>query len=270
MRKLVIIAIILGIIELCIALYLTEWRHVFWDSINEKNSSVFIIQLEYFTIAALGLCFVSSYASYLETRAAIKWRSKLNEKALQVTHQAENLNQRIQDDCNKYPALMITTIFGLFRAFIYILVFAVALSYNFSWKYLIFILIYTIIGTLLTKSIAKPLISLNYKSQVAEATYRNDLSTNNFSKCMALMFGIASKTKHLNYFQIFFGQLAVIIPLVILAPSYFTSAITFGALMQANSIMGTIIENMSYGIVNFGQITNLLSCKSRLKEIGVI
>jgi putative ATP-binding cassette transporter len=84
------------------------------------------------------------------------------------------------------------------------------------------------------------------------------------------MYLLARQTKKLNYFQQFYGQVAVIIPICVLAPSYFAAAITFGVLMQAVSIMSTVLDNLSYGINSFGEINRLLSCKRRLKEAGVI
>ena len=103
-----------------------------------------------------------------------------------------------------------------------------------------------------------------------EASYRADLTEINFRECIAVQFNLAKKLKHLQYFQSLYGQLGVVIPLIIIAPAYFTTGMLLGSLMQANHMMGTIADNLSYGINNFEVFNKLLSCHRRLKELTVI
>jgi putative ATP-binding cassette transporter len=271
MKRYLIYMALLSIIEIALAFYLTEWRHTFWDFVEKRNYNGFLTQIGIFTGVALVLCFVASYAQYCGTLAAIKWREKLNTKTSSVARPSiENLNQRIQEDCKEYPDLMIQVLFGFGKALVYVIVFAISLAISFSWVYLTIILTYAILSTWIAKKISMPLISLNYQSQRAEATYRNGLSVRNFEDCIQIMLGLAKKTKHLSYFQTFYGQVAVILPIVIVAPAYFSAALTLGGLMQCTSIMSTISDNLSYGINSFNIINRLISCRKRLKEIGVI
>lgn len=182
----------------------------------------------------------------------------------------ENLRQRHQQDSQEYPDLFINLCFGLFKAIIYLIVFSVTLILEFSYIYLILIVVYAIINTYVAKRIATPLIGLQYETQRVEATYRGNLSTDGFNDCIRIMLGVAKRTKKLEYFQTFYGQIGVLIPICIVAPSYFAGVITFGSLMQAQSIMSTILENSSYGINSFAIINKFLSCRKRLKEINLI
>lgn len=272
MKRYIIFIILLGILEISLALYLTEWRHIFWNFVEQKNFHGFCVQIGVFTGIALLFCIVTAFSSYFTSLCSIKWREVLTKRANTTKNisNIENFSQRVQQDCMDYPWLMLNILFGLGKAAAYILVFSVSLYVNFSGTYLTAIVIYAILSTCVARKIAKPLISLNYKVQVAEATYRNDLSLLNFGSCISLMRGLAVKTKHLNYFQTFYGQLAVVLPIMIVAPAYFHGALTLGAMMQATSTMGTISDNCSYGIYNFSTINQLLSCKRRLKEINVI
>lgn len=182
----------------------------------------------------------------------------------------ENLSQRIQQDCLDYPDLCLNLAFGTLKAIIYVVVFSVSLVLSFSWVFLSILVAYTLIGSVITNYIAKPLIQLNYEQQRREATYRNNLTINNFSDCVLVMLGLARKQKHLTYFQQFYGQLGVIVPLLIIAPTYFTTGMTLGALMRFNSLSSTILDNMSYGINSFSSINKLISCRKRLKEADII
>jgi len=272
MKRYLVYMVLLSLVEIGLALYLTEWRHTFWNYVEQRNYAGFMSQIGVFSLVALTLCFVAAYAQYFGTRAAIKWREILNTKALSIGHDTdiENHNQRVQMDCSEYPDLMIQVVFGFGKALVYIVVFAVTLSVGFSVSYLIIILLYAILSTFAARKISMPLISLNYQSQRAEATYRNELTATNFNSCIAIMLGLASKTKRLAYFQTFYGQIAVILPIVIVAPEYFSAALTLGGLMQCTSIMSTISDNASYGINSFNTINRLISCKKRLTEMGVI
>jgi len=270
MKKYVLIMIVLGILEISLVLYLTFWREIFWNYVSAKNSLEFLIFLGIFTVVALLLCFITSMSTYIGTLAAIKWREKLNLAAHNCNSQVENTNQRIQEDCAVYPQLIVTILYGLLKSITYTIVFAVTLSVTFKISYLLLISIYAILSTLIAHRIGTPLIKLNYMSQQVEATYRNDLTLPKFRECIFVQLNLARKLKHLQYFQSFYGQIGVVIPLLIVAPDYFMTGMLLGGLMQANSLMSTISENLSYGINNFDVFNKLLSCRKRLKEIGVL
>lgn len=271
-KKYLVGMILLALVEIGLALYLTEWRHTFWNYVQEKNYSGFKHELCIFVGVALVFCFVSAYATYLGTLGAIKWRKKLTHKSMSMiqTNDIENLNQRIQEDCREYPALFVTLGFGTLKAFTYVVVFSIALIWQFNWWYWGLVMLYAVVSTLLIRKIAKPLIALNYNSQRAEATFRNSIKEINFSSCITIMLGLATKTKHLQYASTFYGQMGVIIALLIIAPAYFAGKFSFGALMQLNSTMLTLIDNCSYGINSFDLINKFLSCRKRLKEINII
>jgi len=271
MKKYIALLISFAILEIGLALYLTVWREHFWNAVSTKQSLDFIHQLIIFTGVALVICFVSGFSGYLVLLTAIKWRQLLNDKAFAIREsRIENMNQRIQEDCMTYPDLWLNLAYGTLKAVIYIVVFSVSLVLSFSWVFLGILLAYSLIGTGLTHYIARPLIHLNYEQQRLEATYRNNLTINNFEDCIMIMLRLAKKQKHLTYFQQFYGQLGVIVPLLIIAPSYFTTGMTLGALMRFNSLSSTILDNMSYGISSFSSINKLISCRRRLKEANIL
>lgn len=271
MRKYFIGMILLGIFEIAISLYLTFWREAFWNFIVNRNIHGFIEYLGIFTGMAILFCLVTTSFTYIGNLAAIKWRESLNSIALfKSNSKLENVNQRIQQDCSEYPTLMIQFGSGLLKASIYILVFSITLIYEFNYTYLLIIMFYSIMSTYIAKRIGNPLIALNYKSQQVEATYRNNLLHTNFKHCIVVMYALAKKLKHLQYFQILYGQLGIIIPLLIAAPAYFVGQLSFGSLMQVKSIMDTVTTNLSYGINNYDIINRLLSCRRRLLELGVL
>lgn len=271
MRKFIIWLVIFAAIEIGLSLYLTVWREAFWNATATKESVTFCNQLLVFLGVALAAGFVSGFSNYLVQLSTIEWRKILTHKALLLKDsEVENISQRIQEDTQKYPELILTLAFGTTKALFYILVFSISIAVSFAWWYIPILLCYTLLGSFVASYIAKPLIKLNYSQQRAEATYRSNLSISNFQDCVLLMFGIAKRTKYLNYFQYFYMQVAVIIPLVIVAPIYFGSTMSVGALMRFNSLGNQILDSSGYGIQSWGSINMLLSCRKRLKEVGII
>ena len=271
MRKYFLYMTILGIVEISLSLYLTFWRESFWNFISERNVEGFITYLGIFTVIALSFCIITASFTYAANLAAIKWRQELNQRALLLSStKLENVNQRIQQDCSEYPTLVIQLGAGLLKASIYIIVFSTTLIYEFNYIYLTIIATYAIVSTYIAKRIGNPLIAINYKSQQVEATYRNKLNPSNFDRCIVVMYDLARKLKHLQYFQILYSQLGIIIPLLIAAPAYFAAKLTLGSLMQLKSLMETIVDNMSYGINNYDVINRLMSSRKRLTELGVL
>ena len=271
MKKYIALLILFAAIEISLALYLTYWREEFWTAVSTKQSAVFAHDLMTFTIAALAICVVSGISGYLVNLSTIEWRKKLNDKAFLCKDTTiENFNQRQQQDAWDYPDLMLNLSYGGVKAVMYIVVFSVSLIASFGWGYLVAITLYCLGGTAITHWVAKPLVALNYEQQRAEATYRNNLTIENFGDCVRLMLGIAKKTKRLSYSQVFIGQLGVIVPLLLIAPAYFTTGMTLGTLMRFNSVAGTIVDNLTFGVSQFGLINRLRSCKLRLKEGKII
>jgi len=238
MKRYIIWLVIFAALEIGLALYLTVWREHFWNAVAQKQSVTFLHQLLVFTGAALGACFVSGFSGYLVSLTAIKWREKLNDKAFPIRElEIENISQRIQEDCMTYPDLVINLAFGIAKAIMYILVFSISLILSYHFWYLGVFIAYTLIGMVVTRYIAKPL---------------------------------TKKQKQLTYFQQFYSQIGVVVPLIIIAPFYFTTPMTLGMLMRFNSLSSTILENLSYGITSFATINRLISCRKRLKEAKIL
>lgn len=271
MKKYIIYVVILSIIEISLTLFLTFWREAFWNFVQHKDYSGFVTELMIFSVVAVFACSVTAYSGYFLSLISIKWRKYLNGKAIKLPEEGiSNVNQRIQEDCRDYPDLMLNVGVGLVKAILYVAVFSISLVIKFEVMYLVYIVAYAVLSTILARYIATPLISLNYKAQCAEASYRNDLTFDNFQSCLGIMLGLAGKTKRLSYFQTMYGQIAIILPIVIVAHTYFAGSMTMGGLMMATSTMGVITENMSYGINSFNRINRLISCRVRLKEIGIL
>jgi ABC-type uncharacterized transport system fused permease/ATPase subunit len=268
-RKLYIYLIALVIVELCLTMYLANWRSTFWNAVSSHNENVFIVYLIYFAIAALSLCFIGSYEGYLITLIALSYRTELTKKALKTTIDHMALSQIKQEDCLLYPQLLLNLIIGILRNACLLVIYGYFVVLVSPW-YLLYPVIYAILSSLAGYKLAFPLINLNYINQNMEAKFRQCLTKRNYGKAFVNNFNLAKSTKLLGYWQIGVSQLSVVLPYICLASLYFSFRITFGILMQVASAMNSMTDCLGFYLQSFNDINKLLSCRKRLLEIGVL
>ncbi len=274
-------AVVLVICECVLVGGIGVWREYFWEAVQKKELHNFLVYVAEFAGMALGICLISGYVTYLISYISLKIRTDLTNIALtKPYYEIEGGEQRVQEDCFNYPFYAVTLLVGILRNVLVLGTFAVIITIQVGALYLLVPVVYTIIGTLIAAWIAKPLIKLNYGIQVVEAAFRRfvankagfALTTEN--EKYAAVFNVNKSlfitTKKLSYFQSFYNQITVIVPYLILFPLYFGGKIVFGVFMQVASSMNHVIDSLSYIINAFNDINNWLSCRQRLKELGVI
>ncbi len=266
----IILLIVLIALEISGISFLAIWREWFWNAVEKKELYLFIKYLLEFAGVALALVFVSGYKSYLINIVSLLQRTELTDKALATVTKVEGFEQRIQEDCKSYPLLSLTLSSTLLSSFIQTLVFCAIIVHQSSLHNLIWAIVYTTIGTFIAGRIAKPLIQLNYDNQKTEAAFRQDLTPMSYAITYANNLALYVQLKWLQYYQAFFNQITVIIPLLILSPSYFGGMISFGVLMQLASCISEVINQGSFFVNNWQDINRWLSCKRRLQEINII
>jgi putative ATP-binding cassette transporter len=226
--------------------------------------------------------------------ARIYYRMQLMDRA------TDNPDQRIAEDLNGFVGTTLTLSLGLLNAtvtlgsFLFILW---GLSGPFTLPiggseyvipgYLVWVaLVYAVIGTWCAHMIGRPLVGLNFQRQRVEADFRFALvrfrenaegvafyngeadERNNFTGRFQAVIGnwweIMRRQKKLNWFQSFYGQLAVIFPYVVVAPRYFSGAIHLGPLMQTASAFGRVQGSLSWFIDAYTQLADWKATVDRL------
>lgn len=248
------------------------WRELYWQSIQDLNMSKWLVLVAIFTGLALFSCLISGYRGYLANIISLNMRTTLTRKALKLgNHLAiEGGAQRVQEDCKNYPSLLMSLIGGLLQAILLIIIYTGIILYKLPLVYIIWPVLYTILGTYIASKIAKPLINLNYVNQVLEAKFRQVLTKLNYKVTHHNNYQLFKTTKYLQYFQSFYNQITVIIPHIMLIFLLFSAKITFGVFMQLASALAEIVNNFSFLINSFNDINLFLSCRKRLKELKII
>lgn len=153
--------------------------------------------------------------------------------------------------------------------------------------YLVWVaLIYSVLGTVFAHLIGRPLIALRFRQQRVEADFRFSLvrlreNTEaialsggeaqerrsllaRFAAVRANWWDIMQRGKLLNIFINGFGQISSIFPIVIIAPRFFSGAITLGGLTRTTGAFSTVQESMSWFVTAYAGLANLRAVVERL------
>lgn len=219
---------------------------------------------------------------------------------LSVYGTTDNPDQRIAEDISQFVELSLTLIVGFLKQLTTLAAFAVVLwnlsgvltlpvgSHEFQiYGYMLwFSLIYSFLGTWGAHQVGKKLIDLNFEQQRFEADFRfsmmrirehsesvafyageraeNANFQMRFMRVIQNFWGLMRQTKLLNFYINGYSQLAIIVPLVLAAPRYFSHEMALGGLMQTISAFGRVQDALSYFVEAYASIAQFASVVRRL------
>lgn len=147
---------------------------------------------------------------------------------------------------------------------------------------------YALIGTWVTARIGRPLIRLNFDQQRYEADFRFSLVrlrensesialyrgenqeqagfANRFRSVVDNYWQIMRRQKRLTWFTAGYSQVAIIFPILVAAPRFFSKEIQLGGLMQIAQAFGQVQGALSYLINSYTDIANWRAVVERLSS----
>ncbi|MBO4779070.1 MAG: ABC transporter ATP-binding protein/permease, partial [Selenomonadaceae bacterium] len=213
---------------------------------------------------------------------------------------ADNPDQRISEDIGQFVNLSLGLLIGFLKQLTTLAAFGVVL-WELSGAFTLeiggteivvvgymfwFSLVYSGIGTLIAHKVGRKLIGLNFDQQKYEADFRfSMMRVRENSESIAFYGGEAAemegfklkfshviknywqlmkKTKHLNFYASGYGQLAVIVPLIMAAPRYFSKEIQLGGLQQVCSAFGHVQGALSFFVDSYDTLASLAAVINRL------
>ena len=221
------------------------------------------------------------WRKWLNERYLQNWLGERAYYKLQLlARSTDNPDQRIAEDLRLFVQLTLQLGLGLLSAVVTLVTF-VTILWTLSGAleiagisipgYMVWAaLVYAVLGTWITHKIGKPLIGLEFDRQRVEADYRFALvrlrensegvalyrgeneELGNFRERFAGVitnwWNVMRKQKQLGFFTISYDQLAIIFPLVVASPRYFSGAIGLGGVMQIASAFGQVQSSLSWFI----------------------
>ena len=219
---------------------------------------------------------------------------------LQAHNGTDNPDQRIQEDVQQFTADTVSLSLGMLDASVTLLSFVGilwALSGGFSFElngaaynipgFMVWMaLLYALSGSLLGHWIGRSMASLNFQQQRLEADFRHHLMrVREYSEAIALDRGAGVERaslqtrfaqvidnflrllrvqKRYTWFSSGYGQAAVVFPMLVASPRYFSGAIQLGELMQISSAFGQVQESLSWFIANYSRLASWQATTLRL------
>lgn len=213
---------------------------------------------------------------------------------------ADNPDQRIAEDVNGFTAQTVGLTMGLLNASVTLVSFvgilwglSGAFSFNLGGStytipgFMVWMaVLYCLVGSVITHYIGRSQIALNFEQQRREADFRHHMvRVREYSEAIALDRGQSVEQSHLhtrflsvlaNYFALikaqknliwftsFFGQAAVVFPMIVAAPRYFSGAIQLGDLMRINSAFGRVQDSLSWFVDNYSSLAAWRATTDRL------
>lgn len=281
---------------------LQEYRYVdFWPLIGQFGLLAFIhIAIAVYTIYLRQILQIK-WRNWMTQRYLAKWLDEQTYYKMQLLgDKTDNPDQRISEDINQFVTLTLTLALGglkqlaVLSAFVMILwqlsgvITVPVFGYEFTiYGYMVWIsLLYALGGTYLAAKIGKPLIRLNYDQQRYEADfrfqmvrfrensesvafYRGETTENaNFLLRFWQVFknyqSLIKFEKRLTWFTASYGQLAIIFPMLLAAPRYFSGQMQLGGVMQTNSAFGRVQDALSFLVDSYSLIAQWTAVVKRL------
>lgn len=150
-------------------------------------------------------------------------------------------------------------------------------------------LVYAFLGTFLANLVGRRLIPLNFMQQRYEANFRfglmrvrenaegialyrgepreGDVLDERFTDVYKNTWRVLVTELQLMFYQIGYGQLAIIFPYLVTAPRFFAGAITLGVVMQTAQAFGQVQSALSFFIDNYTNLAELRAVMDRLQGL---
>jgi len=212
----------------------------------------------------------------------------------------DNPDQRIQEDLQLFTSFSASLSMGLLNSVVTLVSFIGILwtlsgsfAFHFSGQEYVIpgfmvwaAIVYSLAGSVITQYIGRRQIPLNYQQQRFEADFRHHMvRVREYSEAIALDRGEKVERDHLDlrfsrvlrnylqlirarknliWFNVSFGQAAVVFPFLVAAPRFFSGAIQLGELMQIASAFGQVQDSLSWFVDNYQDFASWRATSDRL------
>ncbi len=208
----------------------------------------------------------------------------------------DNPDQRIAEDLREFVGSTLSLGVGLLANVVSLLSF-IGILWGLSGSinlfgvtivgYMVWVaIIYATVGTMLTHLVGRPLVGLNFRQQRVEADFRYALVRlrenvegvalfrgedeehenlrERFSQVIGNWWAIMQRTKLLNTLISGYDQVAVIFPIIVAAPRYFSGQIQLGGLTQTAGAFGRVQDSLSWFISAYSLLASWRATVERL------
>ncbi|MBK5000812.1 ABC transporter ATP-binding protein/permease [Pseudomonas sp. S31] len=304
----------LGLLVVQINVLINSWSKTFYDTLAAFDTSGLYALVGEYALYLGSYVLIVVAMDYIRKALELRWRQAMTGRLtdawladqafyrLGLSGEPDNPDQRIAQDVDLVVGLSIELVASLVINLAQVGAFVVIL-WNLSGVqtlsllgatftvhgYLVWIvLVYTLVGSLLTHLIGKPLHGLNYVREHREADFRASLlRKRDHAEQIALYRGevverqhlaerfraiadnwrqLMGRERNLSLFTVSYERLSLIIPVFAALPAFIAKAITLGGLMQIRSAFNAVHGSLSWFIKLYHKLVRWSAALQRLEQ----
>ncbi len=270
----------------------------FMTALAEKNLPEFNKALLLYLGAFIVATPVSVFYSFIRKKLGINWRLWLTTYFLGKYFEnrayyhinddknIDNPDQRISQDISSFTVTSLAFLSILFFSLVQLISF-VGILWSISMTLVLVLLAYAVIGTVVTMFFGKRLINLNFQQLRREADFRYGLihirdnvesiafyrgeyrEKNQVKERLREAIGnlrmLIGWERNLEFFTKGYEYIILVLPIVVMAPLYFSGQIKFGVVTQAESAFVQVLGALSIIVSQFEQLSNFAAGITRLE-----
>lgn len=276
-----------------------DWYGEFYNLLQEAaehDISEYWQNLLFFAQISVPYIIVATLVNLLARFYAFKWREAMTfaylKKWRKVKEDIEGSSQRMQEDIYRFAKIVESLGLQVVRALMTLFAFLPILWTLSSQVEFFFLtdvagslvwiaLVVSLGGLAISWLVGIKLPGLEYNNQKVEAAFRKELVYAEDDKVhyasLPTIFSLFTGLKknyfrlflHYGYFDIwaiFFAQVMVLVPFIIMGPGLMSGLATLGMVVQVSNAFEKVQESFSIFISNWTTITELRSIHKRLRE----
>lgn len=266
-------------------------------ALTGSNAPVFFHNLLLFVVYSLVSAPIVAVDGWVQGRLMIHWRQSLTAHFLDhsfhdrifyrisADKNLDNPDQRISEDLNAFPGFAVSFVLQVFWGLVTGASFVVVL-WLIAPSLVAVLAVCVSLGSVLTVVIGRPLIGINFMQRQREADFRHSLvRLRDNAEAIALYGGerreerellrrlyavIANSNlmvrwqRNVAFFTYAYDMLLALVPMAVLAPSYFAGQVEFGQITQASAAFLTLRAALSIIVDQFNSLSSFAAVVERL------
>eukprot|EP00183_Erythrolobus_madagascarensis_P000321 CAMPEP_0185850994 /NCGR_PEP_ID=MMETSP1354-20130828/4903_1 /TAXON_ID=708628 /ORGANISM="Erythrolobus madagascarensis, Strain CCMP3276" /LENGTH=735 /DNA_ID=CAMNT_0028551731 /DNA_START=184 /DNA_END=2391 /DNA_ORIENTATION=- len=271
----------------------------FWDALSDRDVPRFHTVTYVFILITLlsdpvyvyyNYCrnvLSTSLRQYLANAVMDMYYDQRSYYVIEATRKVDNPDQRLSEDVKGFAEMSILLISHGMTSLLDVIAFSYILLTIYPPLFA-FLVVYASVGTASTFFIGRKLILLEFQNLRSEADLRFSLmrvranaesiafyrgeAREEYNNRKMLFIAIENDLavfrwqRNLDYFVQLYTYLVQIIPIIVLAPSYFANRVTLGSLQQAWSAFNSVLRDLSFIVMRFDEVSKMSAGLDRLGE----
>lgn len=258
-------------------------------SLTERREVQFGIDLMWYLLT-IGIAIpIGVLYRYCEEKFALLWREWMTNHLIKKyffrrayyqmrgNESVDNPDQRITEDVRNFSAITLSFALLILNSMVTLIAF-IGVIYSISAQLLIVLVLYAFFGTLITGLIGKRLVSIFYNQYQKEADLRYGLvRVRDNSESIAFFRGeprerldlmgrlgslvkntteLIGWNRNLAFFTSGYNYVALVLPIIVVAPLYFRREVEFGVITQATGAFAQVLASFSLIITQFERLSS--------------